>query len=188
MLDRDALDAVVVASPGRDWLDYVSAFSGLAGILIALVALGYSIWQANQTKLEAIQERRNEFELGLLAEIRRQMAVTGFQHLAGYVGALVVDPENETDIPMTRAKIGVKSTAEGKRKLAALKERAKDSSLSPELALIVEIEGEIDAAIQSRLEKDGSVKRQIYRRERKGRGGTTQLDDAHRAPHGAVRQ
>jgi hypothetical protein len=150
--DQALVAMTIRVSQDRDWIDYLSAFSGIAGIVLAITALCYSIWQSNQTKQDAIRERRVEFELGLLAEIRRQMAATGFSHLAGFVGALVVDPSNETDIPMTRAKVGVKATAEGQRMLIDLVNRTKNASALPELALQTAMEAEVDAAIQSRLE------------------------------------
>jgi hypothetical protein len=98
LLSPNAL-APIPVSPTLGWLDYVGAFSGVLGALLAALAIWYSFTQAAKAKRDLIRERRTEFELSLLAEIRRQMATTKFAHLAGYVGALVGDPGDETDIP-----------------------------------------------------------------------------------------
>ncbi len=140
------------ATSPNDWLDYVSAFSGLLGALLAAAAVGYAAWQAAQTKRDLIRERRLEFEFGLLAEIRHQMSVTQLQHLAGYVGALIVDPADETDIPVLRAAVGVKSGPKGMRRRDELarEEGGGGDRFSRWLA---EAEGEVDSAIQRRIEE-----------------------------------
>lgn len=135
----------------RDWLDYVSAFSGLVGALLAAVAIGYAAWQASRSKRDLIRERRLEFELGLLAEMRRQMSITQLQHLSGYVGALIVDPSDETDIPVLRAALGVKSGPKGARRRDELAHA--NGSGDRFSRWLVEAESEIDTAIQRRIER-----------------------------------
>jgi hypothetical protein len=140
------------ADSARDWLDYAGAFSGLVGALLAAVAIGYAAWQAAQSKRDLIRERRLEFELGLLAEMRRQMSVTQLQHLSGYVGELIVDPADETDIPVLRAALGVKSGPKGTRRRDEL---ANDASGRGDRfsRWLAEAEKEVDAAIQRRIEE-----------------------------------
>lgn len=140
-------------SQSRDWLDYVGSLSGLVGALLAAVAIAYAAWQAAQSKRDLIRERRLEFELGLLAEIRRQMSITQLQHLSGYVGALIVDQADETDIPVLRAALGVKSGPEGERRrdeLAAEESSGRGDRFSRWLE---EAQREVDAAIQRRIEE-----------------------------------
>jgi hypothetical protein len=139
--------------PSRDWLDYVSAFSGLVGALLAAVAIIYAARQSAQAKRDLVRERRLEFELGLLAEIRRQLSITQFQHLSGYVGALIVDGTDETDIPLVRAVVGTKSGPEGRRLRDQVREDAKKRSAGEQSDLLKAAAGEIDAAIQRRLQK-----------------------------------
>ncbi len=116
------------------------------------MAIIYAAWQAAQSKRDLIRERRLEFELGLLAEIRRQMSITQLQHLSGYVGALIVDPADETDIPVLRAALGVKDGPEGRRRLESLREEVLDSSSRFDRTLVA-AQDEVDIAIQRRIEE-----------------------------------
>lgn len=151
--DQLLVAVVQEESPGvaRDWLDYVGAFSGLVGALLAAAAIGYAAWQAARSKRDLIRERRLEFELGLLAEIRRQMSITQLQHLSGFVGALIVDPGDETDIPLLRAAIGVKSGPKGTRRRDELAESNGPGDRFSRW--LTEATVEVDDAIQRRIEE-----------------------------------
>ena len=145
-----AFDAIVVLDTPRDLLDYIADFSGLAGAVLAAVAIWYAAWQSARSKRDLIRERRLDFELGLLVEIRSQMATTGLAHLSGYVGALIIQPSNETDLPLLRAAIGVKAGPEGKRLLLAL---GQHGSRDQQGLRVKEAEAEVDASIQRRIEE-----------------------------------
>ena len=138
--------------PVRDWLDYLSVFSGVIAALLAAAALAYAGWQTARAKRDLVRERQLEFELGLLAEMRRQMGVTQLQHLSGYVGALIRDPGDETDLPVLRAAIGIKQGPEGVRqKNALIGENRAGSSEAQTLVLKTAIR-EVEAAISRRLD------------------------------------
>lgn len=147
----DPSHALAPLSTNRDWLDYLSAWSGLIGALLAGLAIAYAAWQAGQSKRDLVNERRLEFELGLLAEMRRQMSVTQFQHLAGYIGAVVSQPDDETDIPTLRAVVGVKPGPRGEALRREIADGAKRGNVDPHGALLVAAAKEIDEAIQRRL-------------------------------------
>lgn len=143
-------DVITVLDAPRDLLDYIADFSGLAGALLAALAIWYAAWQSDRSKRDLIRERRLDFELGLLVKIRSQMATMGLAHLSGYVGALIIRPSDETDLPLLRAAIGVKAGPEGKRLLLAL---GQGGSLNLQGLRIKEAELEVDASIQRRIEE-----------------------------------
>lgn len=143
------------AEATRDWLDYVGAFSGFLGALLAAVAILYAARQSAQVKRDLIHERRMEFELGLLADLRHQMSITELQHVAGYVGALIVDRNDESDLPLLRAAIGVKAGPEGKRRFAELQARASGSRGSSRNSVLEMALSEVDAAIERRVNESG---------------------------------
>lgn len=144
---------LAAASGARDGLDYLSAYSGLAGAMLAGIAIVYAAWQNSKTKRDLIRERRLEFELGLLAEIRRQMSVTQFQHLAGYVGALVTNPSDEADLALLRAAIGVKSGPIGRARRDEVAKDARTRGADRQAEWLLAAAAEVDAAIQRRLER-----------------------------------
>lgn len=144
------------AEATRDWLDYVAAFSGFLGALLAAVAILYAARQSAQVKRDLIHERRMEFELGLLADLRHQMSITELQHVAGYVGALIVDRDDESDLPILRAAIGVKAGPEGKRKLAELHAKASGSRDTSRNSVLEMVLSEVDTAIDRRVTESGS--------------------------------
>jgi hypothetical protein len=150
---RSVLMAASPVESSRDWLDYVSAWSGLAGALLAGAAIAYAAWQAAQSKKDLVRERRLEFELGLLAELRTQMSITQFQHVSGYVGALVRSSDDETDLPVLRAVVGVKSGPRGNQLKRDSSAAAKERGVDPHGELLKVAVGEIDAAIERRLRK-----------------------------------
>lgn len=141
----------IPVDPTTGWLDYVGAFSGLVGALLAALAIWYSFRQAAKAKEDLIRERRFEFELGLLAEIRRQMSTTGFAHLAGYVGALIADARDETDIPLLRAVVGIKAGPRGQRMKEDVIAGEREGFPETQSKLQRVAEQEVDAAIQHRL-------------------------------------
>lgn len=145
--------APLAVEDSRDWLDYVAIWSGAVGALLGALAIAYAAWQSVQTGKTLVLERRLEFELGLLAEIRRQMSITRFQHLSGYVGALIRHPEDETDIALLRAVVGMKSGPEGKRRKGEIAEQARARSADPQAELLKAAAAEVDTAIQRRLER-----------------------------------
>ena len=147
-----ASSAAETARESRDWLDYLSAYSGLAGALLAGAAIAYAAWQAAQSKQDLIRERRLDFELRLLAEIRRQMSITHLQHLSGYVGALVVDQNDETDLPLLRAAIGTKAGQLGQARLRAIDSEADTLNQQRPAARFAAALEEVDQAIQRRIE------------------------------------
>jgi hypothetical protein len=149
-LPLEAVEATAVLDTSRDLLDYVADFSGLAGALLAAFAIWYASRQSSQSKRDLIRERRLEFELGLLVEIRSQMAITGLAHLSGYVGALIIDPSDETDLPLLRAAIGMKPGPEGERQLLAL---GQQGSPAQQRMRVEKAEAEVDASIQRRIEE-----------------------------------
>ena len=145
--------AAATTDPGRDWLDYVGAFSGLVGALLAAVAIIYAASQSKAAKQDLVRERRAEFELNLLAEIRRQHSITQFQHLDGYVGALIADPTDESDIPLVRALVGTKSGPVGQQLKDGIHDEAKRDGHDVQDQLSRVAIEEIDSAIQRRLDK-----------------------------------
>lgn len=143
---------IVRTEDARDWLDYVAVWSGVVGALLAAFAVGYAAWQASETNRALIRERRLEFELGLLAEMRRQMSITLFQHLSGYIGALIVDSDDETDIPLVRATTGTKAGPVGKALLVKFSSSGTImAAMQPSREWVQACEVEIDSAIQRRL-------------------------------------
>ncbi len=145
--------APLAVEDSRDWLDYVAIWSGAVGALLAAFAIAYAAWQSVQTGKALVLERRLGFELGLLAEIRRQMSITQFQHLSGYVGALIRHPEDETDIPLLRAVVGTKSGPAGKRRIDEIAEQARARAADPQAEFLKAAAAEVDTAIQRRLER-----------------------------------
>lgn len=146
------LTAPQTAIQSGEWLEYVGTFSGVVGALFAGFAIWYAAWVSAQSRRDLIRERRLEFELNILAEIRRQMSITQLQHLAGHVAALIVDPADETDIPVLRAVLNVKSGPVGRQRRDELANGVPGTGdrLSRWLA---EAQNEVDAAIQRRIEE-----------------------------------
>lgn len=145
--------------PVRDWLDYAAALSGVVGALLAAFAIAYAARSAAQSKHDLIRERRLVFELGLLAEIRRQMGVTQFAHLSGYVGALIRDENDETDLPVLRSAIGTKGGPIGQSLTSSIVgDRPRGSSDAQQLLLARATE-EVDEAIHRRLESSDERRR-----------------------------
>ncbi len=145
--------APIPVAPPRDWLDYVSAFSGVVGALLAGLAIAYAAWQSVQTKRDLTRERRIEFELGLLAEIRRQMSITQFQHLSGYVGALIPDSNDESDLPVLRAIVGTKSGPTGRQKRDQIRDSSRSRSADVQSEWLRAAAVEVDTAIDQRLSR-----------------------------------
>lgn len=135
----------------RDWLDYLSAWSGLIGALLAGAAIAYAAWQSAQAKKDMIRERRLDFELRLLADIRYQMSVTGLQHISGYVGALISEPSDETDVPVLRASLGIKAGPLGKARFGEIRAAARERNEDERAELMPTVTVEVDAAITRRL-------------------------------------
>ncbi|MFI6832802.1 hypothetical protein ACIBG5_37205 [Kribbella sp. NPDC050241] len=144
----------IPVDPTNDWVDFLGAFSGVIGALLAAAAIWYAFRQSAAAKRDLIRERRLEFELGLLAQLRHQMSITRFGHISGYVGALVRDSANETDLPLIRAVVGIKAGPKG----AAIKA----DIVGDEPAIASEVQErllargykEVDEAIQRRLDGD----------------------------------
>ncbi|MFD7023435.1 hypothetical protein [Promicromonospora sukumoe] len=149
---RECGELPVLVEQYPDWLDYMGAFSGLVGAFLAASAIWYASRQSVNAKRDLARERRTEFELGLLANIRHQMSITKFQHLAGYVGALIVDATDETDLPVLRAIIGIKSGPLGILRKEKIKQSTSVIHQQEEERMRVATE-EVDAAIQRRLER-----------------------------------
>ncbi|MFC6712448.1 hypothetical protein [Branchiibius cervicis] len=145
----------VSEASGHDWLDYLSGFSGLLGVAIAVYAIYYASQQAEQTRRDVIRERRAEFDLGLLVKLRHQMSLTGEQHISGYVDALIRDPADEEDLPITRAVVQRKAGPLGTAELAKLKGAAADVWAAKSIYL-PRMEREVDEAIQRRLTADAA--------------------------------
>jgi hypothetical protein len=102
----------------------VEAVAGVAGVFIALMALGYAIYEGKVARDQAVEERRKQFDLSLLAEISRQWALTHtYQHVAGHIRALVRDSE---ELPLMRLGAGVGPPGEGQRLMRQL-----ESALEP---------------------------------------------------------
>ena len=144
-------DAIVAPERSRDFLDYLSAYSGLVGALLAALAILYAAVQATNARKALIQERRAEFELGLLAEIRRQMSTTGLSHLSGYVAALIRDTNDESELRVLRAAIGTKSGPLGREEYEAALAGSSKGKYDPKSVIIPLAEVEVDAAINKRL-------------------------------------
>lgn len=143
--------APVPVDPARDVLDYVSAFSGVVGALLAAAAILYAARQSAQAKRDLARERRLEFELELLAEVRRQISITKFQHLSGYLGALVRDADDESEMPVLRAIVGTKSGPAGRQRRDDIRDDAKRRSADVQSEWLKVAAGEVDAAIDRRL-------------------------------------
>lgn len=137
--------------PVRDWLDYAAAISGVVGVLLAAFAVWYASRQSADAKRDLIRERRLEFELGLLAEIRRQMSVTQLAHLSGYVGALIRNADDEQDLPVLRALIGTKSGPKGIELKRSIVGNEPAGSSDVQRRLLDRSIGEVDEAIDRRL-------------------------------------
>jgi hypothetical protein len=147
-----ALIPLTPVEPVRDWLDYAVGFSGVVGALLAALAIAYAARSAAQSKRDLIRERRLVFELGLLAEIRRQIGFTQFAHLSGYVGALIRDANDETDLPVLRTAIGTKGGPIGHNLTSNIVgDRPRGSSEAQQL-LLARATQEVDEAIDRRLE------------------------------------
>jgi hypothetical protein len=160
--------APIPVNPARDFLDYVGAFSGVIGALLAAVAILYAARQSAQAKRDLARERRLQFELELLAKVRRQMSTTKFQHLSGYVGALVRQAEDEIDIPVLRAIVGTKAGPLGRQRRDEIRLDAKSRSTDVQSEWLKTAAAEIDAAIDRRLESEEpgcrTTRRCTYRR------------------------
>jgi hypothetical protein len=102
-----------------------------------------------------------DFELGVLAELSRQFATTGTEHLRGHLLSLIREEHDEIDFPTLRALLGVRSGQVGKLQLDAIKRRtaAEHSRLDAQYALRDLLQSmvarEIDDAIVRRLRPEG---------------------------------
>ena len=153
-----------------DWLTYVTAG---ATVLAAILALGSIVYAENltrrerhegqeamnQARLDAVRERRAQWELSILAEMARQHSVTGDQHLSGYVRSLIREDAPDDDLPLLRRVTGIHPTQVGADKVeairAALLEAGEDPGrgldYSVQQRVTVEVGAEITDAIDRRL-------------------------------------
>lgn len=88
-----------------DWLTYATAVATVLAAVLALASVLYSARQARRAERMLLRERRADFELGLLAEMRRQLGVTGTKHLDGYIAALIRPGADDADIPLLRSEL-----------------------------------------------------------------------------------
>lgn len=144
----------VPVDPISDWVDYLGVVSGAIGALLAAVAIWYAFRQSAAAKRDLIRERRLEFELGILADLRRQMGVTKLSHISGYVAALVRDPADETDLPLLRSAIGVKPGPRGSELREAVVGGDREGSGEAQSRLLRAAQVEVDEAIQRRFESE----------------------------------
>jgi hypothetical protein len=88
-----------------DWLTYVTAGSTVGAALLAVASILYSSHQAKRSQQVLLRERRADFELGLLAELAKQMDLTGLSHINVYVRILaaLAGPD---DLPVLRGHFG----------------------------------------------------------------------------------
>ncbi len=94
-----------------DWLTYATAGATVLAAALAVASIAYSARQARKAERALIRERRLDFELGLLAELSSQHALTGLQHLQGHVRALLAGGGEGDEMPVLRAYTGIASDA-----------------------------------------------------------------------------
>ncbi len=148
-----------VAAQVPGWLDYLSAFSGVVGTVLALAAFAYSLAQARKAERAALRQRQLQFELSLLAEASRQFALTRtFAHIAGHLRALRASSQAPDELRILRAATGVEPSPGGLADLAELRDNATRSApddyqarQAAEVAVFDAVTREIDGAIQTRL-------------------------------------
>lgn len=140
-------------------MDYLSAYSGVVGTGLALVAFLYSLAQARKVEAEALRQRRLQFELGLLAEATRQLASTKtYAHIVGYLRALRASSASPDELLVARAAAAVDPTAAGEAKLMQLRLSAtatsapgREAQQAAETAVLAAVSDELSEAIQTRL-------------------------------------
>lgn len=120
-VDRVAVQRVQVLA---DWLTYATAGATVLAAMLALLSIVYSARLARKADERLLHERRLDFELTLLAEMSRQHAITGTQHLTGYARALLPATAPDDDLPVLRAVVGVRVTEAGREELRHIKARA----------------------------------------------------------------
>lgn len=141
-------------------LDYLSAYSGVFGTVLALAAFLYSLRQARKSELAGLNQRRTQFELNLLAEISRQLALTRtFPHVAGHLLALRASSHVADELTVLRAATQVDATPAGQAELTGLRNAAQASApeahqarQAAETAVLDRVVQELSTAIQSRLQ------------------------------------
>jgi hypothetical protein len=85
---------------------------------------------SQQAREEAAEERRLQYELGVLAEMSRQHGITGLQHLGGYVRSLVRPDSPDEDLPLLRVLEDVFPTPVGEQKSRAIEEQLEGEGLA----------------------------------------------------------
>lgn len=152
-----------------DLLTYMSVTATLIAAGLALVAIMHADkvtkearqdaeQAAAQGRIDAAHERRVQWELSILAEMARQHAITGRQHLSGYVRALIRSDAPDDDLSLLRTLLGIYPTDLGRQKKneidAEVVERIdKETSRQYEAQrmYVAAVEREIEDAITQRL-------------------------------------
>ena len=153
----DCTATVATAAPGV--LDYLGAYSGVVGTVLALAAFLYSLAQARKAEAAALQQRQLQFELGLLAEATRQFALTGtYAHIVGYLRALRASSKAPNELLVARAAASVESSPAGETRLAQLRRAAAAAATdnhqarqAAETAVAAAVTQELSETIQARL-------------------------------------
>jgi hypothetical protein len=143
-----------------------SALTAVITLMVAILALAHSISATKEARQSAARERRLTFELGLLAEISRQYALTGtFQHVAGHLRALVTPDFHELEV--LRAAARVSPSHKGEQRLGDLEAQAQTMATATDLTvqdakrelIRSAVNNEIVSAIQRRQTYTGSTNR-----------------------------
>lgn len=129
-----------------DWLTYATAAATVLAAVLALASIIYSGRQARKAEAALLQERRADFELGLLADMSRQYGITGYNHLQGHLTALVRPSSSDDDLPALRAYFQARPTPAGQAKLDGLRTSEDGAN-----ALRLVVGQEIQEAIERRL-------------------------------------
>ena len=123
------------------WLAHIVAVAVVVSAVLSLLAVRYASREAQRTReegataaaearAEAAQERRLQYELGVLAEMSRQHGITGLQHLGGYVRSLVRADSPEEDLPLLRVLEDVFPTPLGEQRSRAIEEQVEGEGLA----------------------------------------------------------
>lgn len=135
-----------------DWLTYVTALGTLIAAVAAFAAVVFAAHESKRSRQDLLTERRLNFELGLLAEMSRQHAITGSQHLHGHLRALFHDHADASELSVARAATRVHATQQCLVRLREIEDSAPDRHTAHQ-AVDAVIGHEIEAAIERRMNK-----------------------------------
>jgi hypothetical protein len=168
------LHVIVDNQPGLDTWAHGTDIAVVLAAVAAFIAIPLAIWLSSRATTQASKlasdaaalerkDRRYTFELGLLAQMSRDIGARRYETCFGPIRALIRDPENSEELKIMRGYFKVQNTPEcdtaWEQQLVTLTAKhAHEGAYSKETLIAKDrdalIQGEIASAIETRVALD----------------------------------